>query len=112
MGMSMSELASKFHKAAKQADSEMSKEFNRFGQVGVGLMKRTIQEVHAVDTGNMLNSVRMEHEGSDTILIGPTMEYSAFVALGTSRMGARPFHTISAKKLAGKVDAFNLNLGV
>ena len=54
----------------------------------------------------MLNSVSAESVGKDTIFIGPTTNYAAYVALGTSRMAARPFHITSARKLDAEVKDF------
>jgi hypothetical protein len=66
--------------------------------VGVGLVKSEIQNMHAVDTGTMLNSTQAERSG-DAYYIGPTVTYAPYVALGTSRMAARPFHIVAARKL-------------
>ena len=62
-------------------------------------MKTEIQNMHAVDTGTMVNSTSAESAGKNTVFIGPTVTYATFVALGTSRMEARPFHLTTAAKL-------------
>ena len=73
-------------------------------------MKQEIQAMHAVDTGTLLNSTGAESVGKDTILIGPTVVYADYVANGTSRMAARPFHKTSAAKLNEQVQALGLDL--
>jgi hypothetical protein len=51
----------------------------------------------------MLNSTTADTAGKDTYLIGPTVHYAVYVALGTSRVTARPFHTRAAKVLRSQV---------
>jgi len=68
-------------------------------QLGVGHVKNAIQDVHAVDTGTMLNSTQAEEVNDTTYLIGPTVFYAPYVALGTSRMEGRPFHIMAARQL-------------
>ena len=97
MSITMSQLASRFAAAFKQTPG--SKELAALAQVGVGLVKKEIQNYHAVDTGTMLNSTTSETAGKDTYLIGPTVDYAVHVAEGTSRMAARPFHKTAATKL-------------
>jgi HK97 gp10 family phage protein len=104
--LTMSQLASLAKAAAKQVDPTVDKKLRTLAQVGVGLMKSEIQAMHAVDTGTMLNSTSAESVGKDTILIGPTVTYAAYVALGTSRMKARPFHIRSAQKLRAQAKEF------
>lgn len=97
MSITMSQLASRYAAASKQTPG--SKELKALAQVGVGLVKKEIQNYHAVDTGTMLNSTTSETAGKDTYLIGPTVDYAVYVAEGTSRMAARPFHKTAANKL-------------
>lgn len=97
MSITMSQLASRYAAASKQTPG--SKELKALAQVGVGLVKKEIQNYHAVDTGTMLNSTTSETAGKDTYLIGPTVDYAVYVAEGTSRMAARPFHKTTANKL-------------
>lgn len=99
MDMTMSQLASKFLAAAKKTDAVTDQKMATLAQVGVGLVKSEIQAMHAVDTGTMLNSSVAEKVAKTTYLIGPTVDYAVYVALGTSRMAARPFHIRAAKKL-------------
>ncbi|QXO14482.1 hypothetical protein SEA_JENOS_13 [Microbacterium phage Jenos] len=101
MAITMGQLASRYQKASSKPIG--STELKRLAQVGVGLVKKEIQNLHAVDTGTMLNSTTAESQGKDTWLIGPTVDYAVYVALGTSRMRARPFHTRAAKLLRGQV---------
>ncbi|QFG04681.1 hypothetical protein SEA_CHICKENKING_11 [Microbacterium phage ChickenKing] len=101
MSITMGQLASRYAAASKQAPG--STELKRLAQVGVGLVKQEIQAVHAVDTGTMLNSTTSESAGKTTYLIGPTVDYAAYVALGTSRVAGRPFHIRAAKRLSGEV---------
>ena len=61
--------------------------------------------MHAVDTGTMLNSTQSERAGK-AYLIGPTVSYAPYVALGTSRMPARPFHIAAARRLSRDVKDF------
>ncbi|AUX83224.1 hypothetical protein PBI_RACCOON_11 [Microbacterium phage Raccoon] len=101
MAITMGQLASRYAKASKKPIG--STELRRLSQVGVGIVKKEIQAVHAVDTATMLNSTTAETAGKDTYLIGPTVNYAVYVALGTSRMRARPFHTRAAKILRSQV---------
>lgn len=96
--MTMGQLASKFRLAANRVDPVMDKQLRTLAQVGVGYVKTEIQAVHAVDTGTMLNSTTAEKDGKG-YLIGPTVTYAPYVALGTSRMPARPFHIRAARRL-------------
>lgn len=107
--LTMGQLASLAKAAAAKVDPEANKALRTMAQVGVGLMKREIQAVHAVDTSTMLNSTVAESSGSKTILIGPTTDYAAYVALGTSRMAARPFHITSAEQLNKKMSDFDFS---
>lgn len=107
--LTMGQLASLAAAAARSVDPEANKNLRRFSQVGVGLMKKSIQNYHAVDTGTMLNSTTAESINSSTILIGPTTDYATFVALGTSRVAARPFHTDSAAQLRKQIKDFGFS---
>lgn len=102
MSITMGQLASRYAKASRTAPGSV--EMARLAQVGVGLVKREIQDMHAVDTGSMLNSTTSDRVGATTYLIGPTVDYAAYVALGTSRMAARPFHIKAARKLRKELD--------
>lgn len=97
--MTMGQLASKFAASASKVQPVADNRLRTLVQVGVGLVKSEIQAVNAVDTGSMLNSTTSEQAGKDSYLIGPTTDYAVYVALGTSRMAARPFHVTAAKKL-------------
>jgi len=101
--LSMGQLAALVTAAAKKVDPTIDKNLRVLAQVGVGIMKQEIQRMHAVDTGTMVNSTTAESAGKD-IFIGPTVQYATYVALGTSKMEARPFHITSAKKLARQAD--------
>ena len=109
MSMTMGELASRFLAASNKVKPESSKQLKGLAQVGVGLVKREIQNVHAVDTGAMLNSTEASVAGPNTYLIGPTVAYAPFVALGTSHMAARPFHVTAAKQLGKQADLFGFD---
>ncbi|USH44761.1 hypothetical protein SEA_JUANYO_10 [Microbacterium phage Juanyo] len=102
MSITMGQLASKFADAASKVPSAAEESVRTLAQVGVGLVKREIQSMHAVDTGTMLNSTEAEKVGRATYLVGPTVDYAPYVALGTSRMPARPFHIAAARKLAAQ----------
>lgn len=104
MSITMSQLASRFHKASGQVESVSAQQVRALAAVGEGYMKQEIQAVHAVDTGNMLNSVTTQMNGPKSALIGPTVDYAPFVALGTSRMAARPFHITAARRLQEAID--------
>lgn len=103
--MTMSQLASKFIGASKQVTPLMERKLDTIAQAGVGTMKRSIQGFRAVDTGAMLNSVESEKTGPRDRLIGPTVKYAPYVALGTSRMPARPFHITATKKMESIIPA-------
>lgn len=107
MSITMSQLASRYAAASKQTPG--SKELKALAQVGVGLVKKEIQGFHAVDTGTMLNSTTSESVGKYTYLIGPTVDYAVFVAEGTSRVAARPFHRMAATKLADHAKDLGFN---
>lgn len=102
MAITMSQLASRYAAASHKVDGSADKSLSQLAQVGVGYVKKSIQEYHAVDTGTMLNSTTAEREDATTYLIGPTVHYATFIALGTSRMTARPFHIKAASQLQGK----------
>jgi len=97
--LTMGQLAALVQAAAKKVDPTVDVKLRTLAQTGVGIMKQEIQNVHAVDTGTMVNSTSAESVGKGTILIGPTVLYASFVALGTSRVEARPFHITTASKL-------------
>ena len=97
--LTMGQLASLMQAAAKRVDPTVDVKLRTLAQVGVGIMKTEIQNMHAVDTGTMLNSTTAESVGKDTVFIGPTVQYAPYVALGTSRVAARPFHIKTATKL-------------
>ncbi|WNM67984.1 hypothetical protein SEA_SIRVICTOR_11 [Microbacterium phage SirVictor] len=107
MSITMGQLASRYAAASKNTPG--SEELRTLAQVGVGLVKTEIQDMHAVDTGSMLNSTSAERQGKDTYLIGPTVDYAPYVALGTSRMAARPFHVKAAKKLRKEAESIGFD---
>lgn len=102
-GMTFGQLGAKFKAAASKVGPSNDKALRTLAQVGVGYMKEEIQRAHAVDTGTMLNSTTTEKDGTG-YLIGPTVTYAPYVALGTSRMPARPFHERAKKRLQGAIN--------
>lgn len=104
MSITMGQLASRFIQAANRVEPVADQKVRTLVQVGVGLVKSEIQGMHAVDTGTMLNSTTFEYVARSTYLIGPTVQYAPYVALGTSRMPARPFHIQAAKKLRSQAN--------
>jgi hypothetical protein len=106
MSITMGQLASKFSLAADKMDPVTDQKIRTLAQLGVGYVKSEIQNMHAVDTGTMLNSTQAERVGKGTYLVGPTVTYAPYVALGTSRMAARPFHIVAARKLAKDAKTF------
>lgn len=105
MSLTMSELASKFTAASSKVKPTSEAQLKTLGNVGVGIVKREIQKIHAVDTGTMLNSTTSERVSPTEMLIGPTVHYAAYVALGTSRMAARPFHVSAAQVLNSQAES-------
>lgn len=103
MSISLGQLADRFAKASGKVQTVTDQQLRSLAQVGVGYMKQEIQKAHAVDTGAMLNSVTEEKAGKGEYLIGPTVKYAPYVALGTSRMAARPFHIYAAKRLQADI---------
>lgn len=103
MSISLGQLAERFAKASERVQPVTDQQLRTLAQVGVGFMKQAIQNVHAVDTGTMLNSTTAEQSGKNAFLIGPTVRYAPYVALGTSRVAARPFHIHAAKKLQAAI---------
>lgn len=109
MSITMGQLSSRFAEAASKVPEVGADTVETVAQMGVGLVKREIQGMHAVDTGTMLNSTEAERVRPTTYLVGPTVDYAAYVALGTSRMPARPFHVEAAKKLSAQVGKIGLD---
>lgn len=109
MSITIGQLASRYAEASRKATPEAKQSLKALAQVGVGLTKREIQNVHAVDTGAMLNSTVAEPTGQAGYLIGPTVEYAPLVALGTSRVVARPFHIAAASALNSQAGTFGFN---
>jgi len=107
MSITMGQLATRYAQAAPNVTVKSQQELRKFSQVGVGLVKKAIQEFHAVDTSTMLNSTTAEQSGN-AYLIGPTVDYAIYVALGTSRAPARPFHLKAASELQAKLGQFNV----
>ena len=103
MSITMGQLASKISIAADKIGPNAQEKMRTLSQLGVGHMRGEIQNMHAVDTGTMLNSVAAEQRDSKAWLIGPTVHYAPYVALGTSRMHARPFHITAARLLQADV---------
>lgn len=108
MSITMGQLASRFALASSKVVPVTDEQIRTLAQVGVGLVKSEIQGMHAVDTGTMLNSTTAERASKRTYLVGPTVSYAPYVALGTSRMPARPFHIAAARKLRGMINQGNL----
>ena len=100
MSITMGQLAARFALSATKVDTVSDQKLRTLVQIGVGYVKEEIQNVHAVDTGTMLNSTTSEKNGADSYLIGPTVTYAPYVALGTSKMVARPFHITAARRLS------------
>lgn len=109
MSISMGQLASRYADAARRLPEATRANLGRLALAGVGLVKVAIQEVHAVDTGTMLNSTNAEQVDATTYLIGPTTNYAVFVALGKSRVTARPFHWIAARRLGAQATALGFD---
>lgn len=103
MSVTLGMLADRFAKASGRVQPVTDQQIRTLAQVGVGYMKSAIQNVHAVDTSTMLNSTTVE-KTSGGYLIGPTVRYAPYVALGTSRMAARPFHLHAAKRLQSAIN--------
>lgn len=100
MSITMGQLASRFLQASQKVTPASDQALRTFAQAGVGMVKREIQGMHAVDTGTMLNSTDAERVSNTTYLVGPSVRYAPYVALGTSRMAARPFHIAAARRLS------------
>lgn len=99
MAITMAQLATRYIKAAEKVQPVSDQKIRTIAQLAVGLVKGEIQGMHAVDTSTMLNSTQAEKVSAAKYLIGPTVFYAPYVALGTSRMAARPFHTAATSKL-------------
>lgn len=99
MSVSMGQLGDRFNIAANKLGPVSEKNLATLAQLGVGYVKEEIQSMHAVDTGTMLNSTQAERASSNMYLIGPTVFYAPYVALGTSRVEGRPFHITAARRL-------------
>lgn len=104
MSITMSQFATVMNKKASMV-KDFSKDFlPKAGALCVGAEKKAIQQVHAVDTGTMLNSVTMQSK-ADQVLVAPTVDYAVYVALGTSRMAARPFHQMAVEAVKPQIVA-------
>ena len=99
MSITMGQLASRLVAAAAKVGPVSDKKLDTLAQVAVGLVKTEIHNAHAVDTGTMINSTTADYVGRSTYLVGPTVFYAPYVALGTKFMAARPFHIKAARKL-------------
>ncbi|QKN87712.1 minor capsid protein [Microbacterium phage Ixel] len=104
MSITLGQLASRFMVASQKIQPASQQQLRTLAQVGVGYVKTEIQGMHAVDTGTMLNSTTAEQVNKDTMLVGPTVSYAPYVALGTSVMPARPFHITAARRLQGAIN--------
>jgi hypothetical protein len=111
MSITLGQLASRYSAAAQKVDPATEQALAALVQIGMGTMKRSIQGYHAVDTGTLLNSVDFEKVAAHTYMIGPTVLYAAFIALGTSKMAARPFHITAAKKMHKSAGELGLDSG-
>ena len=103
MSMNMSGLARYLRKVGADVKPRVSTNLGRAAQYTVGVMKREIGNMHAVDTGNMRNSVTAHPLNKYTYFVGPTVGYSVYVAEGTSRMPARPFHRTTASIIRNRI---------
>jgi len=106
MSITMGQLAQKLTEQAGDLGEQASTVMGVLAQVGVGQVKKSIKAYKAIDTGTMLNSTTADGSGTGPYLIGPTTNYAAFVALGTSRMAARPFHLTAAELLQAQVESY------
>lgn len=107
--MELKHLGRLYGQAADQLPNTVDKALSEAAQYVAGVMKIEISHTwHAVDTGAMLNSVRPQKDGSHAYLIGPTQSYSAYVALGTSKMAARPFHISTYNKVLPRLENLNI----
>lgn len=104
----MSQLASQFAHAATTVPTVAEQQVAKLAQLCVGHMKRAIRDYDAIDTGAMRNSVTAEKQSAYTYLIGPSVDYAVYVALGTSKMAARPFHLAAAKSLEPDIHQLGL----
>lgn len=70
----------------------------------IGLTAETYAKAACpVDTGRLRNSIAHEVEtGGKSVVIGTNVEYAAYVELGTSRMGARPYLKPAAENHSGE----------
>ena len=71
----------------------------------IGMTAEThAKELCPVDTGRLRNSITHDVEGQ-TAIIGTNVEYAAYVELGTSRMGARPYLAPAAQNYTSEYKA-------
>ena len=62
------------------------------GGMAESYAKQYLTEQHAVDTGNLRNSITHEYRKEDhTVIVGTAVEYAPYVELGTVKMSARPY---------------------
>jgi hypothetical protein len=104
----MGQLAAKMTMAATKMPAVTEEQIKTLAVIGVGYVKTEIQRMHAVDTGTMLNSTTATRISKSVWHIGPTVFYAPYVALGTSRMAARPFHIVAARRMQGAINQGNL----
>lgn len=107
--MELNRLGNLYDKAASQLPNTVDKALAQAAQYVTGVMKIEISHTwHAVDTGAMMNSVKPVKGGKNAYLVGPTQHYSAYVALGTSKMSARPFHISTYNKVLPKLESLDI----
>ncbi len=71
----------------------------------IGMTAEThAKELCPVDTGRLRNSITHDVDGQ-TAIIGTNVEYAAYVELGTSKMGARPYLAPAAKNYTSEYKA-------
>lgn len=111
--MELKHLGHLYDNASAQLPNTVDKALSEAAQYVAGVMKVEISHVwHAVDTGAMLNSVKAKKDGAHAYLVGPTQSYSAYVALGTSKMAARPFHVSTYNKVLPKLESLNITANI
>lgn len=107
--MELKHLGHMYDQAANQLPNTVDKALSEAAQYVAGVMKVEISHTwHAVASGAMMNSVKPKKDGAHAYLVGPTQSYSAYVALGTSKMAARPFHISTYNKVLPRLENLNI----
>jgi len=76
---------------AKDVLTGMAQKKRQALEVVGGVAESYAKKACPVDTGRLRNSITHQQESENVEVIGTNTSYAAYVELGTSKMGARPY---------------------